>query len=122
MTPQSQSLNDYGVGETKTVSDLIGENVTIQWTGTNGKVMGDIKKIDDPWTDFSLSDNTGHFFPVELDEQYEGERITAIGARQKTVTDRKWVLRVENAKSNKFTFKKGSDTLFVLDFSEATLK
>lgn len=122
MTPQGQPLASYGVGSTYTSTNLIGENAAIAWSGTDGKVTGDIKNIAEPWTDFSADgDNTGHFFPIELDQKYEGKKITVIGKRQKTVQDRFWVLRVENAKSNKFTFKQGDDVLFTLDFSGATL-
>lgn len=118
---QGQPLTGYGVGSSKTVSDLIGASAAIEWNGTNGKVTGEIKNISDPWMDFDTANNTGHFFPIELDAKYEGEKITVIGQKQKTVADRFWVLRVENAKDQKFTFKKGTDLLFVLDFSGAQL-
>lgn len=122
VTPQGQPLTGYGVGSTYTSTDLIGATAAIEWTGTEGRVTGEIKNIAEPWTDFNAAgDNTGHFFPIELDQKYEGEKITVIGKRQKTVQDRYWVLRVENAKSNKFTFKKGDETLFTLDFSGAEL-
>lgn len=122
VTPQGQPLASYGVGSTYTSTDLIGENVAIKWSGTDGAVTGDIKHIAEPWTNFNASgDNTGHFFPIELDAKYEGQKITVIGKRQKTAQDRFWVLRVENAKNNKFTFKQGDDVLFTLDFSGATL-
>lgn len=126
VTPQGQPLTDYGVGSTHTSSDLIGPDVAIKWTGTTGEVTGKIKNISTPWADFdSKSDNTGHFFPIKLDDQYRGENITVIGKATKTVADLNWVLRVENAQGGEkgtFTFKKGGDLLFVLDFSKATLE
>ncbi len=80
-----------------------------------------MKNITEPWTQFNTdpTDNTGHFFPIELDKKYDGEKITVIGKRQKTDASRFWVLRAENSKNGKFTFKKGSETLFVLDLSGA---
>ena len=99
-------------------------NAAIEWTGTDGKVTGEIKNISEAWEDFDSDpeNNTGHFFPIELDSKYEGEKITVIGNKQKTAADRYWVLRVENAKADKFTFKKGTETLFTLDFSGADKK
>lgn len=112
----------YGVGEEKTSSDLMGPDLTIEWDGIHGKVKGPLKNISEPWEGYGTDpeNNTGHFLAIELDEQYEGEKITVIGKRQKTETDRYWVLRKENAKNGKFTFKKGSETLFDLDLSETT--
>lgn len=85
-------------------------------------MTGEIKNISEAWEDFSSdsSENTGHFFPLELDEKYEGEEITAIGKKTTKAHDRYWVLKVE--KSSKFTFKKGEKTLFTLDFSDADFK
>lgn len=101
------------------MSELISDNVTVDWAGTSGKVKGDIKTIQN-WTDFdsNTDNNTGHFFPIELDEQYEGKKITVIGSKQKTAQDRYWVTRIENSKNGKFTFKDGSDVIADLDFSE----
>lgn len=126
VTPQGQSLTTYGVGSDKSVSDLIDAGVSIKWDGTTGKVQGTIKNIKEAWTGYSSTgDNTGHFFPVELDEKYKDDKITVIGAKQRSAKDRFWVLRVENAKDGAkgtFTFKKASEELFTLDFSEATLE
>ena len=84
-------------------------------------MTGEIKEIAVPWTDFDKTNNTGHFFPIELDKKYQDKPITVIGNKTKSLTDRYWVLRVENAKDNKFTFKQGEDTIFTLDFSNTTL-
>lgn len=125
ITPQDQPLTAYGVGN-RPASDLIDAGVSLNWTGTTAKVQGKIKNITTPWKEFdSKSDNTGHFFPIELDWWYDKEPITVIGKATKTVADRYWVLRVENAKGGEkgtFTFKCGEDTICVLDFSEATLE
>ncbi len=103
----------------KTVSSLISADTSISWTGINGKVTGTLKNITDHWTEFDSdnSNNTGHFFPIELDEQYEGEDITVIGKSQKTVQDRMWVLRAENSNKNKFEFKHNGEAIVNLDLS-----
>ena len=75
------------------------------------------------WTQFSsvAEDQTGHFFPVQLDEQYRDQPITVVGDKKtKTETDTLWVLKVDNSKH--FTFKKEEETIVTLDLTEATLK
>ncbi len=72
-----------------------------------------------PWTEFDSANNTGHFFPIELAEKYQGEAITVTGAKTKTAEDRYWVLRVENSKNNTFEFTAGGEKLFNLDFGGA---
>lgn len=119
VTPQGQPLTEYGVGSTYSSSDLIGADAAIEWTGTTGKVTGEIKQISD-WTEFDPTDNTGHFFPFVLDEQYNGEEITVTGSKTAKARSRYWVVKVDTAKT--FTVSKGAETLFVLDFNSANYK
>ena len=69
--PAQGQLLDLGG---KKVEDLIGPETTIQWSGTDGTVTGSIKKLD-TFPEWGAPDG-GHFFPAELDEQYEGMEIT----------------------------------------------
>ncbi len=107
------------MGSTYTSSDLIGPDVSIEWTGTTGKVTGEIKHVSG-WTDFDPTNNTGHFLPFVLDAQYEGEEITVTGSKTTKARSRYWVIKVDDAKT--FTVSKGAETLFVLDLNSATLK
>lgn len=116
---QGQSLD---LGD-KHVSDLIGPDVSIQWNGIDGTVQGQIKNLEE-YTAWGAPDG-GHFFPLELDSQYEGQEITVEGVTvpSKTERDRKWVLKVDEAHTQhkKFTFKTGGETIVTLDFSQADL-
>lgn len=68
-----------------------------------------------------MEDQTGHFFPVQLDEKYRDQPITVAGnEKEKTETDLMWVLKVDNSKN--FTFKQGEDTIVTLDLTGASLK
>lgn len=108
----------------KAVSELIDANVSIAWDGINGKVTGKIKQVEG-WAAFSSveDEQSGHYFPFELSERYEGKKITVIGAHQKTAQDRKWVIRLDELMqgSKKLTAKVGSTVIFTLDFTGATM-
>ena len=120
---KSQPLSNFGISGDKNISDLIEDDVSIEWDDTTGKVKGKIKKLE-AWAEFDSTNNDGHFFPIVLNEQYDKKLITVEGSNTKTVADRFWVLRVENAKGGAkgtFTFKQGETLLFTLNFSEATL-
>lgn len=125
VTPQGQSLSPYGVGDGKQVSDLMSDDVAVAWTGTDGKVTGSFHKVTD-FSGFSgsVEEQEGHYFCMELDEQYEGQKVTVIGSRQKTAQSRFWVIRLDDMvkASKKLTAKVGGETAFTLDFSQATLQ
>lgn len=99
-------------------------DVAVAWTGTNGKVTGNFPKVTG-FTGFSNvpAEQDGHYFCFEVDEQYEGQKVTVIGEHQKTAQDRKWVVRLDElySSSKKLTVKVGGDTIFTLDFTGATL-
>lgn len=116
--PTGHAFSDLGG---KTVGSLIGGTAKITWDGLNGAVTGEIKKVES-WQDFNPNnpeEQSGHYFPVKLAEQYTGEEITVQGAAEKKATDLWWVLRVDVTK--KFTFKAQGETLFTLDFSGAEM-
>lgn len=127
ITPQGQPLTQYGVGDDgKTTSDLMGADVAVAWTGTAGKVTGNFPKVTE-FKGFSTKpeEQEGHYIAFEVDEQYEDQKITVIGAHQKTAQDRYWVVRLDElyGGSKKLTVKlaSGGDVLFTLDFTGATL-
>lgn len=124
ITPQGQPLTGYGVGEDKTTDELMGADVSVEWTGTDGRVTGNFPKVTG-FSGFSKTpaEQEGHYFCFELDKQYEGQKVTVIGAHQKTAQDLKWVIRLDElyAGSKKLTVKVGGVTIFTLDFSGATL-
>ena len=96
--------------------------MSIEWTGTTGKVTGEIKHISD-WTDFDPTNNTGHFLPFVLDAQYEGREIAVIGSQTTKARSRYWVVRLDALYegSKKLTVKDGESVIFDLDFTPATL-
>ncbi len=118
---------DFGLAENeKTVSDLIGDDVSIAWNGIEGKVTGSIRKISEAWTAFSKTGaNTGHFFPLLLDSRYSGEDITVVGSTgEKTEKDLKWIIRLDDLMTKKngiLEFKVKGSTILRLDFSKANL-
>lgn len=116
--PTDQSLTELG---NKSVSDLIGDDIKIS---KDGAVTGTLKKVEG-WTEFDSKNSelqSGHYFPIKLDDKYAGKKITVKGKRQKTAQDLEWVLRVEST-SSKFTFTaEGEEAPFLtLTFEGATL-
>lgn len=92
--------------------------------GADGAVTGTLKYVEG-WTAFNesdISEQSGHFFPLKLDEKYSGKQITCTGTKTKTSQDLEWVLRVADS-SSKFTFSTDEDgTFLTLDFSGAELQ
>ncbi len=121
--PVSTQPLDKKYGD-KSAADLIGRDISIEWNGRNGKVYGTVHNIKEPWTEFSGSNNTGHFVPILIDPVYDGEEITMEGAaKEKKAADLKWIVRLENLTGGKkITAKVGGAEIFSLDFSEATLE
>lgn len=120
-----------GQGETavygsKKVSELMDEDVTIDWVGTSGTVKGTFHHITD-WNELPKAPYEGHFFVFDIDRSYFGKPFTFIkGDNESTTTvdaasedEMSWVLRIDDTK--KFIFKSGEDTIAELDFSQATL-
>lgn len=124
VTPQGQPLTEYGVGGDKTSSELMGADVAVAWTGTDGKVTGNFPKVTG-FTGFSdkPAEQDGHYVCFELDEQYEGQKVTVIGAHQKTAQSRYWVIRLDELWEGikKLTVKVGGEVKFTFDFTGATM-
>ncbi len=118
--PRDGQPLDAKLGDKKP-DDLIGDNIVIAWSGTTGKVTGDIYNISEPWLEFDETKNTGHFFPVKLDAKYAGREITFIGSVTVKARDLDWVVRVDDLPDKKATFMDGEDVIAKLDFTPATL-
>lgn len=125
MKVPDKSNNKPGGIEGHTVGDLIGEDVAVAWNGLDGTVTGTLKNISEPWTQFDNKNNTGHFFPITLDKQYEGKDITVnlSGGTKKTAADLEWVIRVDDYVSAQkpAVFECEGKVILTLDFSKATL-
>lgn len=105
----------------KQVHDLIGDDTRIIWTGTNGKAAGTARKITS-WKEFGTKNNSGHFFPVEFDDQYVGESLTVKGRSDgdrevKLDADKLLVIRLENLSANTVQIEKDGEPVVSLDFS-----
>lgn len=104
----------------KSASDMIGDDIAVEFDGLTGKVTGKVKHLTD-FKGFGSNDPDGHFFPVTLDDSYKGKDITVISAtRAKTERDHEWILKID--KNKVFTFKADGETILVLDFTGATLE
>ena len=125
MKVPDKSNNKPGGIEGHTVGDLIGEDVAVAWNGLDGTVTGTLKNISAPWTPFDTKNNTGHFFPITLDKQYEGKDITVnlSGGTKKTAADLEWVIRGDDYVSAQTpaVFECEGKVILTLDFSKATL-
>lgn len=110
---QGQTLNGLG----KTVSELITPDTYIDFTGN---VTGTLKYVDN-WVAFSNepSEQSGHYFPVHIDDAYKGKPITCKGTTTKMANDLDWVLLVKD-KDSKFTFECEGKTILPLKFSGVT--
>lgn len=100
------------------VSELVSEDTYID---SYGKAHGTLHKVESMST-FPEGENSGHYFPVTLDNKYSGKQITVKGKKTATSTDLDWVLYVAD-NSSRFTFETSEDGIFLtLDFSEVTLE
>lgn len=105
----------------KSLTDLIDGDVTLAWIGLTAKVHAKFKKVS-AWTKFSsTSNNTGHFYPLTLDDAYKDQAITCVNTegKAKTETDTNWVLKIDKNKT--FAFYANGINILTLDFTEATL-
>lgn len=108
------------------MSDLIGDDIKLDWVRHCCKVSGTVNDVNEPWTAYDKSgNNTGHFFPWQFADRYKNTEITIKG---RTDSDRKvtldddgiLVLRLENLSENKATIALTDQTV-ILDFTGVTL-
>lgn len=104
----------------KNTSDLIGDDVVIHG---DGSVTGTINYISS-WQEFdssTVANQSGYYFPVLLDERYDGKNIKCVGSHEKSVEDTEWILRLSNKENSKFVFSTDDEPDFLtLTFTGAT--
>ena len=106
----------------KPASELIGEDVTVQWTGIDGKVTGTIKHVDDYSELYGEEEKAGNFFPLELTTTGT-ELKSKNGEKEKTQPfpdDSLLVARIAQ-KTDKLEIEVDGKKIANLDFSGATL-
>lgn len=112
-------------GDGVNISDIMENDVKVNWNGTNGNVIGTFPYKSE-FESFSTKpeEKSGHYFALELGDEYEGKPITVKGMQEKTAVDRKWVLRIDGVveAGKKFTFSTDGKQIATLDFANATLK
>lgn len=111
---QGRTYEDLG---NKAVLELVSPDTSIDFLGN---VTGTLKYVE-KWDAFSTDpdEQTGHFFPVHIDDAYAGKEITCIGQKTSKAHDLDWVLFVKD-KTSKFTFECEGKTILTLTFNGAT--
>lgn len=108
------------------VSDLIGGDAAIKWTGNKGEATGTVKYNADMSKLFPESEKTGHFFPIAFSEGLYGEPVTISGRAGGDVVitpaqdDPYLIARLENLTDGVMTAKTNGEDLFSIDFNKAT--
>lgn len=124
-----------GLGETngnKVVRDLLGDDVSIAWTGTKGAPTGTVKYIDNYGAPYMGDQVSGHFFPIKFKDEYLGKEIL-VGSQngeggkvvKPTRSDPYLVIRIENvtvADKISAIIQETGEEVFELDFSGVTLQ
>lgn len=114
----------------KLVSEIMGENVQVQWDGVNGTVTGNIHNLKEPWEDLPGSGTkTGHFFVFTVDQKYKGKPFTykrngqIKGYAAEAGDDEMfWVLRLDGHKDEPHQFETEDNKVIAkFDFSGVTL-
>lgn len=121
------------------MSDLQADDVRMRWSEDACKILGTLKFVGEPWTEYDPDgDNTGHFFVWQFDNKYAGtevqlsantvkENVIAIDSYPSTTTitlDSTCCLiqRIENLADGKLHIKMADDVEYDLDFTETTLE
>lgn len=105
----------------KTGADFIEEGTTIEWSGTQGSVVGTLKYVQS-YNEFG-GEPPKHFYVVHLPDQYAGQPITVSATPNglvKTATDQEWVLGV-NGNDSVFVFSIDGIDIFTVSFENAVL-
>lgn len=121
------------------MSDLQADDVRMRWSEDACKIVGTLKFVGEPWTEYNPDgENTGHFFVWQFDNKYAGtevqlsantvkENVIAIDSFPSTATitlDSTCCLiqRIENLADGKLHIKLADDVEYDLDFTETTLE
>lgn len=115
--PETQGL-DLGK---KTVGDLA-DDLKLSVDGDTVTFTGSLKNITEPWTEYSKTDNTGHFIPLMLPAICKDEDITIkgrVGGDRKVHIgdDLLLVLRLENLTGTTAAVEMNDVELIKLDFT-----
>lgn len=105
---------DRDFGRYGKASYFYDEKPTINWSGTNGKVIGTFK-----WFNGENAENLttpGNYYPLVLNDFYKDKEVTV---NNKTAKEWEWIVNITNRKT--VPVKYGKKTIAVLDFSEAKL-
>lgn len=114
---QDETLDDLGK---KKISELIGPDVKMNWEGLLATPTGTSKKVTE-WNEWGTAgDLPGHFLPLELGAAYKGKPITMVGTKTKTVTDTRWVLKIDGG--TVFTCSVEGALICKIDTSKMTLE
>ena len=107
------------------VNELIGEDYKVTpVSGTSYEATGTVKYKDN-FTQFSKKDNSGHFVPLLIPEDYNEAQKTYFlsDGTAKTTTDIGWVVKVDDyiAKKKRFTVDVENGPTYTVDLSGLTL-
>ena len=79
----------------KSVSDMVGDNIRMAWSGDDCKITGEVKGLYLPEFDSTHQEQqTGHYFPYVFDESYKGKPVTY---KNRKDGDRKGTVDAEDA-------------------------
>lgn len=115
-----------GLG-TKKFEDLIESDVKLEIKGTNARATGSLKNVTG-WTEFSQTDNSGHFLPIQLPAVCQDRDVTVKGRKagdrviHPTAEDMILITRLENLSGTVFSLEIESKTILTVDVGELKLR
>lgn len=97
---QGQSLDSFGVGGSKKISDLMDPGGVLEWSGDTCRPIVSLKKVE-TWTEFDpvKGASPGHYFAMVLGPEYGGKMVTVTGTETHSAIDRCWVMLVKDKES-----------------------
>lgn len=116
------------LGDNKKVSDLIDGELTVETIGNHTVGVSGIAKQVNNWTAFSTTNNSGHFVPLKLPENFVGQKVTVKGGASDKVIDQFDEDRIMITKidayityNRKQTFEINGEEVLVIDYSDMEL-
>lgn len=113
VAPQEKDFGDFGK-----VSEMIGDDVSIAWDGTTGKVTGNVK-----WYNGKTKVTEGNRFPIVLDKWFKDNirNVSVYIKNPKTIQgETEWIIYLDG-KDTPITIKDGETVIATLDLSGVTL-
>lgn len=111
----------------KSISEFITPETTINWSGIRGTAIGEVKKIESGMSALYSEDGPGHYFPVSVDHSYDNKKLKVEGMKSKDEitmdTSGLLIIKTENCdvgKTVKLTTveEKDNTCVMVLDLSK----